>query len=112
VEKENEGYFDVNKRHVVIGEQLPKIIDKNKQFTKDKDKKKTDDLILGYKPEINKNVEESDVRKLVRRPKKLRTNAEFPIILSEVFYPSDLKSQLLINSKAELYLETSYIHLG
>lgn len=25
VEKENEGYYDVEKKHIVIGEQLPKM---------------------------------------------------------------------------------------
>lgn len=25
IQKENEGYFDVDKKHVVIGEQLPKM---------------------------------------------------------------------------------------
>ena len=42
----------------------------------------------------------------------MRINSEFPIILNEVFYPSDLKNQLFISSQAEIYLETSYIHLG
>ena len=49
---------------------------------------------------------------MIHRPKKLRIIFEFPIILNEIFYPSDLKSQLFISAKAEVYLETSYIHLG
>ena len=67
---------------------------------------------MGYKPQNEKPVEESDIGKLLKRPKKMRVNTEYPIILNEVFHPSDLKSQLFIGSKAELYLETSYIHLG
>jgi hypothetical protein len=75
-------------------------------------KRKNDDGLQGYKPESDKSVEESNIGKLLRRPKKIRVNTEYPIILNEVFYPSDLKSQLFISAKAELYLETSYIHLG
>jgi tetratricopeptide (TPR) repeat protein len=67
---------------------------------------------MGYKPELAKSVEESDIGKMIHRPKKLRINTEFPIILNEVFYPSDLNNQLFISAKAEVYLETSYIHLG
>ena len=67
---------------------------------------------MGYKRETEKLVEQSDSGKLIHRPKKLRMNIEFPIILNEVFYPSDLKDQLFISPKAEIYLETSYIHLG
>lgn len=37
---------------------------------------------------------------MIRRPKKLRINTEFPIILNEVFYPSDLNNKLFISAKA------------
>jgi hypothetical protein len=49
---------------------------------------------------------------MIKRAKKMRINTEYPIILNEVFYPSNIKSTLSIPSKAEVFLETSYIHLG
>ena len=55
---------------------------------------------MGYKPELPKPVEESDIGKLIHRPKKLRANTEYPIILNEVFYPSDLNNKLFISPKA------------
>lgn len=55
---------------------------------------------MGYKAQNEKPVEESDIGKLLKRPKKMRVNTEYPIILNEVFYPSDLKSQLFIGPKA------------
>lgn len=56
MEKENNGYFDVEKKHVVIGEQLPKIQEKNKLVGKADPKKKSDDGLMGYKPESVKDV--------------------------------------------------------
>jgi hypothetical protein len=75
-------------------------------------KKKNEDILLGYRPEVPKAVEESNIERLIQRPKKIRLNNEFPIILNEVFYPSNLNNQLFISPKAEMYLETSYINLG
>jgi len=60
--------------------------------------------MLGYKPEVLKAVENSDPMTLITRPKRLRVNSEFPIILNEIFYPSGLKNQLFISPKAEIYL--------
>lgn len=49
---------------------------------------------------------------MLQRQKKIRINNEYPILLNEVLYPSNLKSPLNLPSEAEIYLETSYIHLG
>jgi hypothetical protein len=56
--------------------------------------------MMGYKPELEKSEEESSITKLLQRKKKLRVNNEFPIILNEIFYPSNLKSSLQLSLKA------------
>ena len=40
---------------------------------------------------------------LMKKPKKMRVNNEFPIILTEAIYPNDIPN-IYINQKAEIYL--------
>lgn len=51
---------------------------------------------------------------IFNRKKKLRINTEYPVILSEVFYPYSFSDQNAINLKEDqqIYIETTYIHLG
>jgi hypothetical protein len=45
-------------------------------------KKKSEDVMMGYKPEPENAEEESANKKLLQRKKKMRVNNEFPIILN------------------------------
>ena len=51
--------YDVDKKHIVIGEQLPKIQEKNKAAPPKEAKKKSEDSLLGYKPEMEAPKDES-----------------------------------------------------
>lgn len=48
---------------------------------------------------------------IIKAPKKLRINTEFPIILMQTIYPKDIPN-IYLNQKSQIYFQTTYIHLG
>ena len=48
--------------------------EKNKSAGPKDPKKKNEDPLMGYKPEVPRQIEESDIGKIIHRPKKLRIN--------------------------------------
>ena len=61
-------------------------------------------------PEVE-DISSDHYREILKKPFKRRVNEQFPIILTNAIYPTDIPN-LSIQTKAQLYLETTYIQLG